>query len=290
MSTIPSTSVRPTSSLPAFAVAGTVVSWAASFPAIGLALGNMDPLPMASVRFALAAVISISWLLWRRPALPARGDIAVLVVCGVLGIAVYNVLLNLGQKSVSPGAASFIINCQPILMAILAVVFLRETFNRWSWLGAVLGFAGLSVVAWGQPGGLHFGAGSSLIFGAAFATAIFSVLQRPLLARIEPLSVASMVLTIGALALLPWLPAGIAQFSAAGVPAKSAVLFLAIAPAAIGQMCWSYAIRHYGAARAGQFLYLIPPLATLLTWVLLGDVPALTTIAGGLIASWVFSL
>jgi drug/metabolite transporter (DMT)-like permease len=139
----------------------------------------------------------------------------------------------------------------------------------------------LSLIAWGQPGGLHFGAGSSLILGAALATAVFSVLQRPLVGRIEPLSVASMALIVGAFALVRWLPAGIQQFSIATLPVKSAVLFLAIAPAAIGQMCWSYAIRHFGAARAGQFLYLIPPLATLLAWLLMGDAPEMTTVAGG---------
>lgn len=259
------TTLAPQSRLvPALAVAGTAVTWAASFPAIGMALRGFEPLPMASLRFALAAILAVAWLAWRRPARFSGHDFRILILCGLLGIALYNVLLNSGQQTVSAGAASFIVGSQPMFMAILAVLFLKEAFNRWSWLGTSLGFAGLTLIAMGQPGGMQFGAGSSLIVGAALSAAAFSVLQRPLFSRIEPLTVTAIVLLIGAIALAPWLPAGIDQYAAAQPDAQLAVVFLAVAPAAIGQVCWSYAIKHFGAARAGQFLYLIPPLATLL--------------------------
>jgi drug/metabolite transporter (DMT)-like permease len=267
--------------LPMLAVAGTVITWASSFPAIGMALTGFEPLPMAAVRFALPAVLAIAWLAWRRPPRFSGKDLGILAISGVIGIALYNILLNSGQTTVSAGAASFIVNSQPMFMAILAVVFLKEAFNRWAWLGTTIGFLGLATIAWGQPGGLDFGAGSSLILGAAVAAAVFSVMQRPLFQRIEPLTVTAAVLLAGAIALLPWLPTGIAQYATASPEARYAVIFLAIAPAAIGQVSWSFAIRHYGAARAGQFLYLIPPLATLIAWLVLGDVPVLTTLLGG---------
>lgn len=283
MTDIASTTQRSTF-MPALAIAGTVITWAGSFPAIGLALQQIDPLPMAAVRFAIAALICIAWLAWRRPTgIPTR-DLLTLGFCGLLGIALYNILLNSGQTTVSAGAASFIVNTQPMFMAILAVLFLREPFNRWSWTGTTIGFAGLALIAWGQPGGLDFGAGSSLILGAALSAAAFSVMQRPLFARIEPLTVTAIVLLVGALVLTPWLPRGIEQFGEANAKVQFSVVFLAIAPAAIGQLCWSYAIKTYGAARAGQFLYLIPPLATLLAWALLGDIPRWTTVAGGVAA------
>src|SRR5690349_8462065 len=117
--------------LPLLAVVGTITTWAASFPAIGFALRELDPLPLASIRFAMAAVPAVIWLAWRRPrALPASGY-AIVAFCGVLGIALYNLLLNSGQATVSAGAASFIVNTQPLFQAGLAVLFLREAFNRW---------------------------------------------------------------------------------------------------------------------------------------------------------------
>lgn len=276
----------PTSSslLPFLAVAGTVLTWAGSFPAIGYALRTFDPLPLASLRFALAALVALAWLAWRRPASVTRRDLATVAICGLLGIAAYNVLLNLGQATVSAGAASFIVNSQPLFMAILAVLFLKEPFNRWSWLGTIAGFVGIAIIAAGQPGGLAFGVGSSLIVAAAACAAGYSVLQRPLLARIAPLDVASMVILAGAVALLPWLPAGLATAGSAGTDTMLMVVFLAIGPGIIGQSCWTFAIRHFGAARAGQFLYLIPPVSLFLAWLMLGDIPQGSTVFGGAVA------
>lgn len=142
--------------LPTLAVVGTISTWAASFPAIGYALREIDPLPLASLRFALAALFALAWLLWRRPCGFSGRDFGRVALCGVLGIAAYNILLNSGQAEVSAGAASFIVNTQPLFMALLAVVFLGEVFARWSWLGAMVGFAGVAVIAWGQPGGFTF--------------------------------------------------------------------------------------------------------------------------------------
>jgi len=273
-----------TNILPALAVAGTVISWAASFTAIGLALREMQPLPMASVRFALASGLAVAWFLWRRSPGFSRRDLLIIMVCGVLGIASYNVLLNSGQATVSAGAASFIVNTQPLFMVGLAVVFLKERFSIWAWVGALLALSGVAVIASGQPDGITFGAGAMLIVGAAASAATYSVLQRPLLVRHDSISVTAAVILAGAVALSPWLSTGVGQIAKASLPTIGAVIFLAIAPAAIGQTCWTYALKSFGAARAGQFLYLIPPCAVFFAWAGLGEVPALATLIGGALA------
>jgi len=270
--------------LPALAVAGTVLTWSASFPAIRFALRELSPLPLASLRFALAALLVGAWLAWRRPRGFSARDYGRVALCGCLGIALYNILLNLGQAEVSAGAASFIVNTQPLFMALLAVIFLREVFTPWGWLGAVTGLAGVAVIAWGQPGGIAFGAGSSLVLGAAVCAALYSVLQRDLLQRLAPPDVTAFVLLAGAVMLLPWLRDGLSQVRAAGTDTMLSVIFLAIGPGIVGQACWTYAIRSFGAARAGMFLYLIPPCAVVLAWIALGEAPSLATLLGGSLA------
>ena len=46
---------------------------------------------------------------------------------------------------------------------------------------------------------------------------------------------------------------------------------------------WSYALGHFGAARAGNFLYLVAPLAMLLAWLIYGEAVSVFTIAGGIL-------
>jgi drug/metabolite transporter (DMT)-like permease len=272
------------SMLPLLSVVGTVLTWAASFPAIRFALVEIEPLPLAAIRFALASLLAIAWLVWQRPNPLSLKDYGTVAICGVLGVACYNMLLNAGETTVSAGAASFIVNIQPLFMAILAVLFLKEGFSRWSWIGAIVGFAGVAIIASGQPGGFTFGLGSSLIVGAAFCTAAYSVLQKPLIARGGALHVTELVLIAGAVVLLPWLPEGARQLGISSPSTIATVIFLAIAPAAIGYTCWTYAIKSFGAARAGQFLYLIPSSAALFSWLGLGEIPTWSTLAGGALA------
>lgn len=270
--------------LPALAVAGTVFTWSASFAAIGYALRHIEPLPLAAIRFALAAILAIAWLAWRRPGGFVGRDYGVLALCGLLGIAAYNILLNTGEMTVTAGAAGFIVNTQPLFMVLLAVVFLKERFGRWSWVGTLIGFLGVAVIASGQAGGLSFGTGSALIILAAACAAAYSILQRPLFARAAPLDITAFVIIAGAVVLLPWLPAALRQATTAPVDTLAMTMFLAIGPGIIGQSCWTYALKSFGAARAGQFLYLIPPSSVALAWLLLGEVPQPSTLLGGALA------
>jgi uncharacterized membrane protein len=70
-------------------------------------------------------------------------------LCGLAGIALYNITLNTGQQTVAAGAASFIVNSAPILTALLALVFLKERFTVWGWIGTVISFGGIALIASG---------------------------------------------------------------------------------------------------------------------------------------------
>ncbi|WP_321926300.1 DMT family transporter [Burkholderia sp. BCC1998] len=267
------------------AVAFTIVSWASAFPFIRIGLHGLAPLQLAAARFATAAVLAIAWLAWRRPRMPASGDALRFLVCGLLGIALYNALLNTGEQTVSADAASFIVNTLPIFTALLAAVFLRERFNRRGWLGSLVSLAGIAVIAHGQPGGLVLGSGSTLILGAALCSASYFVLQRRLIPVYGALPCAAYTLLAGALLLTPWLPGALASLGGgASRDTALAVLVLGIFPAALGYATWTFALGYFGAARAANFLYLTPAVATVLSMALTGERPGIETVCGGLLA------
>ncbi|MFM0367200.1 DMT family transporter [Paraburkholderia sediminicola] len=270
--------------LAAGAVAFTIVSWASAFPFIRIGLQGLAPLPLAAARFATAALLVIAWLAYRRPPLPTWRDGLRFVLCGFLGIALYNALLNTGEKTVAPGAASFIVNTLPIFTALLAAVFLGERFNRWGWFGSLVSLVGIAVIARGQPGGLTLGAGSTLILGAALCSASYFVLQRRLIPVYGALTCTAYTLLAGAVLLAPWLPGALSSLGSAPHGTLQAVLVLGVFPAALGYATWTFALGYFGAARAANFLYLTPAVATALSAVLTGERPGLATLCGGLIA------
>ena len=268
------------------AVGFTVLAWGSAFPFIRIALRDLAPLPLAAARFAVAGLLVIAWLTWRRPVLPSRRDLARFLACGFIGIALYNALLNAGQRTVTAGAASFIVNTVPIMTALLASATLGERFTRLSWIGTAVSFAGIVLIAMAQPGGLSFGAGATLVLAAAACQATYFILQRPLVPRYGPLPCTAYTLLAGAFLLSPWLPEALQTLTApTTAPATVAsIVALGILPAALGYAAWTYALGHFGAGRAANFLYLVPPVATGLAFVMAAEVPGLLTLAGGAIA------
>jgi drug/metabolite transporter (DMT)-like permease len=283
---LPDSSSRAPAFLAGGAVAFTVLTWASAFPLIRIALRDLVPLPLAAARFAVAGLFVLAWLAWKRPARPSGRDAACFLACGLIGIALYNALLNAGQRTVTAGAASFIVNTVPIITALLATVFLRERFTRWGWAGTAISFSGIALIALGQPGGLSFGAGASLVLAAAVCQAAYFILQRPLVTHYGALACTAYTLIAGALLLSPWLPEALRTLAAPATAPTSAaaVIALGILPAALGYAAWTYALGRFGAARAANFLYLVPPVATVLAFFLTGEVPGASTLAGGAVA------
>ncbi|WP_186163237.1 DMT family transporter [Burkholderia gladioli] len=291
MSTIQSQSQLPSAgprgtARAAGAVAFTVLSWASAFPFIRIGLHELSPMQLAAARFATATVLVLGWLAWRRPRRPSARDAMAFALSGLLGIAGYNALLNTAELSVAPGAAAFIMSTSPIVTAILSTLFLREKLNRWGWAGSLFSFAGIGLIASGQPGGLALGSGTTLILLAAAGSAVYFVLQRRLIPVYGPLACTAYTLLAGAVLLLPWLPGALRSLAAPGAlhAALPAVLVLGIFPAALGYASWTFALSHFGPARATHFLYLVPAAAMGLSIFMTGEQPGLATLGGGSMA------
>jgi drug/metabolite transporter (DMT)-like permease len=273
------------SSLPSPAVAyaagsATIMLWAGSFPAIAVGVRNVDPSALAAVRFAVAAAAASAWLIWRRDPLPTASDFARIAVCSVLGIALYNMLLNSGQRSVSPGAASFIVATQTVFAAGLSHLLGQQKVGRIAIGGTVLSLFGVGIISFGPAPDLTLGLGTALILLAAACSGMNFVLQQPLAVKYGGAAAACWTMVMGALFLAPWLPLGLEQ-TARSAEAIAAVGFLALGAGVLGYACWFTALAGLGAARAANLLFLMAPVAVILAIPISGHSPDLWTILGG---------
>jgi drug/metabolite transporter (DMT)-like permease len=92
--------------------------WASAFVGIRVAGTEFAPGPLAAGRLLIAAVVLGLIVLARREPLPTRRELPLIVLCGVLWFALYNVALNAGERQVDAGTASMIVRVAPILIAL----------------------------------------------------------------------------------------------------------------------------------------------------------------------------
>jgi drug/metabolite transporter (DMT)-like permease len=274
--------VRREELLPLAAALVTVALWASAFVGIRSAGRDISPGALSLCRLLVGAIVLGAVIAVRRDPLPTRRDLPAIVACGVLWFGVYNVALNEAERRVDAGTAAMLVNIGPIFIAILAGIFLREGFPRALVAGCAIAFAGVILIGLAtSEHGVHAGWGAILCIVAALAYAIAVTIQKPVLARVSGLQVTFLACAIGAIACLPFAPALADDVGDARGSAIAWAVYLGVVPTAIGFTTWAYALARTTAGRMGSTTYLVPPLAILMGWAILGESPPALAFAGG---------
>jgi drug/metabolite transporter (DMT)-like permease len=260
----------------------TATLWGSAFVGIRAAGEALSPGSIALGRLVVSSVILGVVALARREHLPARRDLLPIAAYGVLWLAVYSVTLNAAERIVDAGTAAMLINTGPILIAVLAGVFLHEGFPRGLFAGCAVAFAGCVMIGYStNQSGKHAGLGILLCVAAALAYSVAVVVQKPVLARVSPFQVTWLGVTAATIACLPFAPTLATEAARAGAAAIGWTIYLGAFPTAVGFATWTFALRRTSAGRMGSITYLSPVVAILLGWALLRESPPWLAIAGG---------
>jgi len=252
------------------------VLFGSSFVAIKAGLDVLPPVFFAALRFDLAAPLLLAYAAWRYDDwVPrTRPDFASLVVGAVTIVAANNGLLFLGQRTITPAAASVMYGLNPILSPAFAFLLLDQRLDVRGIIGILLGLVGVVIIVQPSPETITSGSTVGQLYVLAAAViALGSVFMRRLDATVESIPLTGWAMALGALLLHAWSLA-IGESAASTTPTTAlvlAVLVVAIPSTAAAYPIYFTLIRRIGPVRANLVAYVVPIVAALTGWLLLGE-------------------
>ena len=271
----------------------TVVLWASAFVGIRAIGPYFSPGSLTLGRLGIAAValafVVVPQLL-RTRLLPTGREWLPILAYGVMWFGGYNVALNAAEHILDAGTSALLINVNPILVAIMAGIFLKEGFPRWLLIGSTVAFAGVALIALGSgqprtPGESSTAdlAGVALCLLAAVLAAVSVIIQKPVVRKFPAAQATWFGIVVGALCCLPFAGQLASEVQAAPVQASLGLVYLGVFPTAIAFTTWAYALSLVDAGKLAATTYLVPGTTVLISWLLLGEIPTIWGLVGGLV-------
>lgn len=264
------------------AATAAVVFAASAFAAIEAGLASYSPGSLALLRMLVAAAALVPYVAFSGVRLPEAKDLPAIALMGFFAFSLFNWALSYGQITASAGAASLILASIPILTSLLAVAFLGERLDAWGWAGTAVGFSGVALITFGEEEGFGINAGALLLLLAAVSASVYFAFQKPYLRRYGSLPFTAYVIWAGMLLLLPFLPGLIEEVRAAPPRVTFAVVYLGVSTV-VAYATAAYVFSRLPASRAVTLEYLLPPVAIVIAYLWLGELPAVLSVVGGVI-------
>lgn len=167
--------------------------WGASFMFMQIAAAELGPLPTAALRVSLGALFLLPLLIWRGQASLLKQHWLPVLFVGLLNSGIPFTLFAFALLSITTGLSSIINASVPMFGALVAWLWLGERPGRWRIVGLVLGFVGVSLLAWDQAGiksnqtGLHPLWAMLACLGACISYALAASFTRLYMRDVPPL-------------------------------------------------------------------------------------------------------
>jgi len=266
-----------------------VIFWGSSFIATKVALKELSPETIVSLRLIIASVfLFITALLLKKDFsinFKSHRFIFILAL-----IAVFHLMIQVtGLKYTTASNTGWIIGTAPIFMAILAAIFFREKIGLLKISGIIIAMFGLLLlIGKGNITNVDLikNKGDLLVLASAFTWGVYSMVNKKISLSYSPLMTILYLFIMMAVIIIPF------NLNAASVNSVVhlslngwiSILFLGLFCSGIAYVIWAYSLRDLESAKVGAFLYFEPLVTVLTAWVLLSEsITGLMILSGAII-------
>ncbi|WP_225951155.1 DMT family transporter [Mycobacterium sp. OAS707] len=280
----------PLPPMPLRAASNLTFFYALGYPIGALAVSAMSPMAVLTFRFGLAGMILSGWALLSRVTWPTGRTLAHVLVAGLLTNALQFICLYLALMHGAPAVlGAVVISMNPVVTAVLATLFLGEGLT-WTRVGAlVLGVLAVLAACAGRL--IAVGRVDTvvlLLLGALLAISAGGVYQQRFCSGVDFRAAAALQ---NGVALLPVaVLAAVTPFAVTDPwKAAGAVAAVVLFNATLCMTLYVRAINNFGAAAVAMLFAVIPAVAGVLSWLMLGQRPDIGIAVGlvvGAAACW----
>lgn len=196
-----------------------------------------------------------------------RKDIPRLMLCGLFGVAINQLLFFKGLNITFPINAAIIMTTNPILVLILSVLIAHEKMNWLRALGVGIGITGALVLITFNSGfssSDNTWIGDLMIFINATSYGIYLVLAKPLMKKYKPITVIKWVFLFGYIVVFPfgWSEFNEIQWQQMPLHIIWEVVFVIVGTTFLAYLFNIYALKVVSPTVASSYIYMQPVLAT----------------------------
>ena len=261
--------------LPYLALTAAVFFWGASFPAGRVAVTQLHPQAVMFCRMVIACLLMAPFARKLVPTRFHRRDLKLLIPMVLLQPCFYYFLESNALKLTTSSQAGVISASVPVFVALGAWLFLKEKMTRNLALGLAISVAGVSVLTlFGEDAlpGDNPVLGNSLEFAAMACAAGNMILVKRLSRSYGPWTLTAMQFVAGLIFFAPGIRYLIAAPRILLQPDLFAALSLLGIFASVGAFgLYNWSMSRLPATRASIFINLVPAVAVILGWSLLGE-------------------
>lgn len=261
--------------------------WSGSWTFGKLIVGQVPPLELSAIRFALAGLLMLAIArVMGAPLGLARWPL--LLLAGGFGIFLYNALVFFALTFTPAADGALIVpTVNPVLTVLLSTLIgERLTANKVA--GLALATVGAVLVIAAATGLTFTGErlfGDLLMLGGAAAWSVYATIGAVTTRHGSPIGVTAVACLAGAAMLFPlgFLEHGYRDVPSWPLGAWLQLGYLVVFATIVGFVLFYWAVRRFGAGMASMVSYLVPVFALVQAVTILGEEPAPLQIAGGAI-------
>lgn len=266
----------------------SVAMWGLVFIGVHELLPVMDPFQLATIRFTMSAA-AYAALLAATPSLRprlSRSQWRQLLVLAVFAVPGSQLAVLQGQRYLSPALAALVMSSSPAIAAVAAVVLLGERLTLRKTVGLGVALVGVvTIIVFGAGTGADLSVtnpwGGGIVLLSAASWGVYTVLSKAVAARHPPLGAVAVVIVLGTVMLLPLAPHALSAVDDLGAREWAWMVYLAVGGSFLPYLVWMHSLRYLEAGQTVAYMYLVPVFALLWSLAVLGTVPTLTALAGG---------